>query len=41
MSDKSPRQALTKKSGKSIKEKRGIKKQKKSGDSGGATPFNR
>lgn len=41
MSDKSPRQALTKKSGKSIKEKRGIKKQKKESDSGGGSPFGR
>lgn len=40
MSDKSPRQALSKKSGKSLKEKRAIKKQKKGGASGGSTPFN-
>lgn len=33
MSDKSPRQALSKKSAKSIKEKRAIKKDKKSGGS--------
>ncbi|MBB6374133.1 hypothetical protein BKA01_001355 [Pseudonocardia eucalypti] len=32
MSDKSPRQALSKKSAKSIKEKRAIKKQKKADD---------
>ncbi|WP_281172405.1 hypothetical protein [Pseudonocardia spinosispora] len=41
MSDKSPRQALSKKSGKSLKEKRAIKKQKKGDGSGGSTPFNR
>jgi hypothetical protein len=41
MSDKSPRQAMTKKSGKSIKEKRGIKKQKKADGSGSVSPFNR
>jgi hypothetical protein len=39
MSDKSPRQALTKKSSKSIKEKRAIKKQKKVAGSGGASVF--
>ncbi|HEY4005180.1 MAG TPA: hypothetical protein VGM60_08355 [Pseudonocardia sp.] len=39
MSDKSPRQALSKKSGKSLKEKRAIKKQKKDGGSDPATPF--
>lgn len=37
MSDKSPRQALSKKSAKSIKEKRAIKKDKKSGGTGGAS----
>ena len=36
MSDKSPRQALSKKSAKSIKEKRAIKKDKKTG---GASPL--
>jgi hypothetical protein len=38
MADKSPRQALTKKSSKSIKEKRALKKQKKvtGSDSGSA-----
>ena len=39
VSDKSPRQALSKKSGKSLKEKRAIKKQKKDGGSDPATPF--
>ncbi|HEY2203690.1 MAG TPA: hypothetical protein VGH99_04325 [Pseudonocardia sp.] len=38
MSDKSPRQGLTKKS-KSIKEKRAIKKGKKDVDSAITTPF--
>ena len=37
MTDKSPRQTPSKKSGKSIKEKRAIKKAKK--DGGSATPF--
>ncbi len=35
MSDKSPRQSSSKKSDKSIKEKRAIKKAKKSGDDAG------
>ena len=34
MSDKSPRQSASKKSGKSIKEKRAIKKSKKTTESG-------
>lgn len=38
MSDKSPRQSASKKSEKSIKEKRAIKKSKKTGD-GGDSPF--
>ncbi|MDD7919180.1 hypothetical protein [Actinomycetospora callitridis] len=38
MSDKSPRQSSSKKSDKSLKEKRAIKKAKKSGDDGGAFP---
>lgn len=41
MSDKSPRQSLSKKSAKSIKEKRAIKKDKKAGEKGGASPFNK
>jgi hypothetical protein len=39
MSDKSPRQGLSKKSAKSLKEKRAIKKDKKAGDTGGGSPF--
>lgn len=39
VSDTSPRQALSKKSGKSLTEKRAIKKQKKDGGSDPATPF--
>lgn len=35
MTDKSPRQTATKKSGKSLKEKRAIKKGKKDGGSAG------
>jgi hypothetical protein len=34
VSDKSPRQSASKKSGKSLKEKRAIKKDKKNGGSG-------
>lgn len=41
MADKSPRQSMTKKSGKSIKEKRAIKKQKKASPSDSASPFNK
>jgi hypothetical protein len=37
MSDKSPRQSASKKSGKSIKEKRAIKKLKKAAGSNNAT----
>lgn len=37
MSDKSPRQGMTKKSAKSIKEKRGEKRAKAAGDSGSST----
>jgi hypothetical protein len=36
MADKSPRQALSKKSGQSLKEKRATKKAKKSGGSEGS-----
>jgi hypothetical protein len=39
MADKSPRQALTKKSGQSLKEKRAAKKAKKAGDSGQGSAF--
>lgn len=41
MSDKSPRQSLSKKSGKSLKEKRAIKKDKKGSSSDGTSPFNK
>jgi len=37
MSDKSPRQSASKKSGKTIKEKRAAKKDKKEGGSGTST----
>ncbi|WP_327094241.1 hypothetical protein OIE68_29160 [Nocardia vinacea] len=37
MSDKSPRSAMSKKSGKSIKEKRAEKKAKSGGDASGET----
>ncbi|WP_330250844.1 hypothetical protein OG874_32240 [Nocardia sp. NBC_00565] len=37
MSDKSPRSAMSKKSGKSIKEKRAEKKGKSGGETGGET----
>ena len=36
MSDKSPRQTASKKSDKSLKEKRALKKAKKGGDDGGS-----
>ena len=39
MSDKSPRQSPSKKSDKSIKQKRAIKKAKKSADADGGTVF--
>jgi hypothetical protein len=39
MSDKSPRQSQSKKSSKSIKEKRAIKKLKKTGGSDGGSAF--
>lgn len=39
MSDKSPRQSMSKKSGKSLKEKRAIKKAKKGTGSDSASPF--
>jgi hypothetical protein len=38
MADKSPRQALTKKSGQTLKAKRAEKKAKKGGDSGAPFP---
>jgi hypothetical protein len=41
MADKSPRQSASKKSGKSLKEKRAIKKDKKAAGEGPVTPFNR
>lgn len=41
MSDKSPRQSLSKKSAKSIKEKRAIKKDKKADGKDGTSPFNK
>ena len=41
MSDKSPRQTASKKSGKSIKEKRAIKKSQKAADNGEGTPTNK
>lgn len=40
MSDKSPRQTASKKVGKSLKEKRAIKKGKKDGDSSGPALLN-
>lgn len=40
MSDKSPRQSASKKSGKSLKEKRAIKKGKKAAGDTPITPFN-
>jgi hypothetical protein len=39
VSDKSPRQTSSKKSEKTLKEKRAIKKTKKSGESDGGSPF--
>ena len=41
MSDKSPRQTASKKSVKSIKEKRAIKKSRKAADNGDATRTNK
>ena len=41
VSDKSPRQTASKKSDKSIKQKRAIKKSKKAADNGGGTPTNK
>lgn len=38
MADKSPRHSMSKKSGKSLKEKRAIKKGKKAGDSSSVLP---
>lgn len=39
MADKSPRQGMSKKSTKSLKEKRAVKKQKKGDASDGSSPF--